>query len=83
MSKKAGYYMLPLVPNTVMKRALLKSRGLDPDAQYDALNFLDKIDVMTMNTYLAAYTAMAQAYVEEDKALKKANKTKLGGKKNV
>lgn len=49
------------VPTTEQKRGLLVHRGYDPDAKEETLDGLGKLDLMTMGTYISAYTAMVDA----------------------
>lgn len=66
----SGFVVVPKEPDTAMKRALLVHRGYDPDAREDTLDRLGQMDLMTMGSFLRAYTAMVSAHGQKPDATK-------------
>lgn len=64
MSVPEGYKLVPIKPTIEQMRALLVSRGYDPDADDSTLDDLGRLDLMTMGTYLKAYEVMVLAASE-------------------
>jgi hypothetical protein len=57
----ARWKLVPVEPDTGMKRALIKWRGYDPDAKEETLDRIGQLDIATMGVFLEAYQVMIAA----------------------